>query len=188
VRPRTILLVRHGESVWNAEGRWQGQADPPLSERGLAQAAELAASLRERPIVAVHSSDLARARQTAEPTAAALGLPLVLDPALRELHVGAYQGLTRVELDARYPDWRLQMSEGRPPDGESRAELRARLGPALDRIERDAPAGEILVVSHGAAMRAALDYLREQGGEHDHTLGIANCQVIEVTLDAAAAA
>jgi probable phosphoglycerate mutase len=189
VRPRSLLLVRHGESEWNAAGRWQGQADPPLSARGREQAEALATSLHERPIVAVHASDLVRARQTAQPIAAALGLPLLLDRALRERHVGAFAGLTHEEVRRRHPEWQhaLRHDEGRPPGGETRRELRARVGAAIARIERQAPPGELVIVSHGAAIRAALEHLRGQHDEHEQRLHVANCQVIVVTLGEAGA-
>jgi broad specificity phosphatase PhoE len=90
----TLLLVRHGETDWNAERRWQGHADVPLNERGRDQAERLAEELENARVDAVYSSDLSRARETAEIVGARLGVPVVLDPALREIDVGSREGLT----------------------------------------------------------------------------------------------
>src|SRR5580765_6857553 len=98
----TLVLVRHAESTWNAEGRWQGHADPPLSDAGRAQAEALAEDLAGERFDAVYTSDLARAAQTAEIIARRFGLPAVSDPALREVDVGSWSGLTREEVAARF--------------------------------------------------------------------------------------
>ena len=100
----TILLVRHGETDWNLERRWQGHIDRPLNDVGRAQARALADRLDSEPFAAVYSSDLARARETAEIVAAAHGLPVHLDPRLREADVGEWSGLTADEIERRYPE------------------------------------------------------------------------------------
>lgn len=97
-----IALIRHGESEWNAEGRWQGQADPPLTEQGRAQAH--AAALTLPSLGAMAASDLSRARETADLLAAPQGgLSVVLDPDLRERDAGAFSGLTRADIHQRFP-------------------------------------------------------------------------------------
>jgi len=150
-----VLLVRHGESTWNVEGRWQGRADPPLSPDGERQAREAADAL---PAVAVvWASDLARARQTAELVAPA-GAAVRLDARLRERDVGAWAGLTRAEIDARDPG----ALEGgrRPPGWESDEALGARCWPALRAVSASlAPGGEGLVVSHGGLIRVVAEGL-----------------------------
>src|SRR5919204_6587487 len=101
--PVRILLARHGETVSNVEGRWQGQADSPLTERGLAQARELGRALGSDSLAAVYSSDLGRALDTAREVAAPHGLEVTPDPRLRELHVGTWSGRLGSEIRAEFP-------------------------------------------------------------------------------------
>ncbi|MDP9403566.1 MAG: histidine phosphatase family protein [Actinomycetota bacterium] len=154
-----LLLLRHGQSVWNAEHRWQGRADPPLSALGERQARWAAAWLADTgpPLSGVVASDLQRSRRTAEIIAEALGLGRVeLDPALRERDVGAWTGCTTDEIAARWPGALQAWRQGRlasPPGGEGDESLVARLLPALERLW--ARAGEpLLVITHGGAIRA----------------------------------
>jgi probable phosphoglycerate mutase len=145
-----LLLVRHGQSTWNAEGRWQGHADPPLSETGLRQARAAAPALAG--FDAVWCSDLVRARQTAE----GCGPPEVAvdeDPGLRERDVGSWTGLTRDEIEARWPGW---IADGRRPDGwEDDAVVAGRAWAALRSIAATLGAGRrAVVVSHGGVIRA----------------------------------
>lgn len=152
-----LLCVRHGESVWNVERRTQGQADIGLSERGHGQAAALAARLARLPIGAVFSSDLTRAWATAQPIAAAHGLPVVPVAALRERHLGAFQGLTFDEIITRFPDrWsEVFRGDGRPPGGETRSEIASRVRQFLRRLLTDPPAETVVLVGHGGSLRAA---------------------------------
>jgi broad specificity phosphatase PhoE len=138
----TLLLVRHGETDWNADGRLQGQTDRPLTDFGRRQARELADELANEELAAVYSSDLSRARETAEIVAERLGLPVVLDPDLREKDWGSWEGLTAVERD------RVEFV------GESTEAHQARILRALRRIaERHPGDGSVLVVTHGGSMR-----------------------------------
>lgn len=158
---RRILLARHGETEWNALGRWQGHTDIPLNEAGRAQARSLAAGVASAGIATVVTSDLLRARETGEIVATALGLGApVVEPALRERRFGVFEGLTRDECVARYPEaWRAwQARTGAPPGGELQAAAVARVAAALGRIAAGAGAGAAgggptLVVSHGGVMR-----------------------------------
>jgi broad specificity phosphatase PhoE len=154
---RTLFVARHGETDWNADGRWQGQTDVPLNDRGRVQARALAHHLRSERVVAVVSSDLARARSTAEIVIQVLGLARVhLDPDLREQGFGAFEGLTRRECEARFPEaWARYLADSRstPPGGESHADLVARIGAAVLRISETLPE-PTLIVMHGGAMRA----------------------------------
>jgi broad specificity phosphatase PhoE len=154
VRPPSsrLLLVRHGESTWNAEGRWQGQADPPLSAAGERQARAATAPLDGLDLDGVWSSDLARAARTAAILAGS-DRPVHLEPGLRERDVGAWAGLTRDELDATHPGW---SSDGWRPDGwEDDDALAARCRPALDEVAASlGDGGTALVVSHGGVIRA----------------------------------
>jgi broad specificity phosphatase PhoE len=144
-----FLLVRHGESEWNREGRWQGHADPPLSDEGRRQARALAETLAPVEPTAVYTSDLARARETGEIVAERLGLPLRAMPALREIDVGEWQGLTRAEIEERYPGAADRGWE----QGETQEELAARVLPALLEISRDHPRDRVVVVAHGGPVR-----------------------------------
>ena len=156
---RHVLLARHGETDWNVAGRWQGHTDVPLNATGRAQAAALAERLRREGIAAVATSDLSRARHTAEIVAGALGVPVaIVDPGLREQRYGSFEGLTPRECEERYPDhWARYVADpsAGPPGGESRAAV-------LDRVllaVREAAARLAcppLLVTHGGAIRALL--------------------------------
>jgi broad specificity phosphatase PhoE len=164
----TLLLARHGETDWNREGRWQGWADPPLNETGRAQARELAEQLRHTPFDAVYSSDLRRAHETACIVAAPHGVPVVADARLREIDIGSWSGLTRGDIDARYPD-------GVRPDGETREQHEARVLAAVEDVARANPGRRILVVTHGGTLRALHDVISDVP-YHPY----ANCAVLEV--------
>lgn len=154
---RHLLLVRHGQSVWNAAGRWQGQADPPLSPLGEGQARDAAGRLSTVGFSRVVASDLQRARRTAEILAGDLGLHVEVDPDLREIDVGDWTGLTRGEIEARWPGELADWFEGRSEStmgGESRTHLIARARSTLERVAAQASPGDrVLLVSHGAVIR-----------------------------------
>jgi broad specificity phosphatase PhoE len=140
------LLVRHGQSEWNAVGRWQGQADPQLSDLGRRQAREAARAIGA--VDAVYASDLQRAAETAAIIAGEIGVgPVILDSDLRERDAGEYSGLTRAEIEERFPGY--LDDHRRPPGWEPDAQLLARALRALARIARDVPGGDVLVVTHG---------------------------------------
>jgi broad specificity phosphatase PhoE len=180
-----LLVVRHGESTWNAESRWQGKADPPLSAAGDAESVRASARLAGLPISLVVSSDLIRARRTAEIISDRLGLGRVaLDPDLREVDVGQWTGLTRSEIEAGWPGAIQAWSEGRldsTPDGEARSEFAERVLGALSRAREslqagtapgtgvEAPAEEqvILVITHRRVVAA----LEESTGIQPMRLG-----------------
>jgi probable phosphoglycerate mutase len=156
---RTVFLARHGETAWNRAGRWQGHTDVELNEQGRQQARVLAEALRPRGIVQVGSSDLARARETAEIIAALLGLPaLPGDAGLRERAFGEFEGLTREECVARFPEeWGRYIADIRlaPPGGEPHAAVAVRMEAAVRRAAAALPAdAAVLLISHGGAMRA----------------------------------
>ncbi len=159
--------MRHAQSVWNAEGRWQGSADPPLSAAGEEQArtagAALAAGLAARPelgpVTSLWSSDLRRAVATAAHLGAAIGWeePAGVVHALREHDVGDWSGLTRTEIAARWPGLIEAWGEGRlavTPGGETRAAFDARVRTGLADLVAGAVGGLAVVVSHGGVLRA----------------------------------
>ena len=164
--PRLVRLacVRHGQSTWNATGRWQGQADPPLSALGEEQAAEAAERLRAMApagveITGVVASDLVRARRTGEIVAEALNLgAVVVCPDLREYDVGDWSGLTKPEIEQRWPGQQAAWFGGRlttTPGGEGRAPFARRVLGAARRVAAAAEPGSVLlVVTHGGVIRA----------------------------------
>jgi broad specificity phosphatase PhoE len=156
----TILLARHGETDWNREGRFQGHADPPLNGTGREQAAQLAAELADVELTAVYSSSLRRALETAGIVAAPHGLtPVALD-AVREVDVGSWQGLTREEIEARFPDQFARWLDYRQgwADGESYDEMGRRVVEALLELAAEHDGERILCVTHGGPIRAALAF------------------------------
>jgi probable phosphoglycerate mutase len=153
----TIFLARHGETDWNRDNRFQGHADPPLNETGRAQASELSAALADEPLAAVYSSPLRRAFETAEIVAAPHGLEPVPVDALREVDVGSWQGLTRAEVEQRFPEQyaRWLDYEAGWEDGESYEEMGRRVIAALLELAAAHEGERILAVSHGGPVRAA---------------------------------
>ncbi len=177
---RRIIFWRHGRTAWNAERRFQGQTDIPLDDTGLAQAARAAKVLARLRPHRIHSSDLSRARATADALAGLTGLPVENDVALRETYAGEWQGLTRTELEERFGDDLRQWAAGaeiRPGGGETRSEVADRMVAAVDRALAGMAPGETLVVAtHGGAARAAIGALLGLPIEHWAALGVlANC-------------
>jgi probable phosphoglycerate mutase len=157
-----ITLIRHGETEWNLTGRWQGHADVPLNALGRAQAQRLAARLRAEGthFDAIYSSDLLRAWETAEILGTALGiLPQPL-PALREIDVGAWSGLSRQEVLARDADRMARLESGedvrRGGTGERWSEVYERVVGVVESLAADYPQGRLVLVTHGGPVRALL--------------------------------
>ena len=156
-----LLLLRHGQSTWNAEGLWQGWADPPLTPVGEQQAADVASTLQGVGITGVVASDLVRARRTGEIIADHLDVaPLEVDSRLRERDVGEWSGLRVAEINERWPGqldaWRNGALE-RPPGGERNDDLIARVTAGLhDLAERP---GVFAVVTHGGVIHEAVRHL-----------------------------
>ena len=156
-----LWLVRHGQTDWNAARRWQGHADPGLSEIGRAQAVALADTLSqatERPWSRLFASDLARARETAAILAGRLDLETEIDLRLRELDVGDWSGLTRVEIEVRDRERLLAFEAGDlsvlPGGGESRIELALRACAFAAEVAERFPDEDLLVVTHLGVVRA----------------------------------
>ncbi len=153
-----ILLVRHGETEWNRESRFQGHADPPLNELGREQAAELAAALAGEELAAVYSSPLKRALETAQAVAEPHRLSAIPVEALREVDVGSWQALTRGEVERRFPeDFRRWLDHGRGwDDGETYEAMGERVLAALEELAAHHESERIVAVTHGGPIRAAL--------------------------------
>ena len=180
--PRSLVLLRHGRTAWNATGTAQGHADVPLDETGHAQAAAVAPVLAGLAPTRLWTSDLARAAQTAAYVAKACGLEPVVDPRLREYDVGERTGLTLAEFARKYPEeheaWLAGNEAMQVPGAESTSQVRARVVPALVECwDALAAGGTGVVVMHGACLRVGLAGLLGWPWEAvDDTLGgIANC-------------
>ncbi len=155
-----LVLVRHGQTDWNLEGRYQGQTDLPLNAAGRAEASALAEQLAGRPLEAIYSSNLRRAHETASIIAERLGMPVQIDGRLREVYLGQWEGVLFKDIVAQYPaEWEQRQRDpvhSRPPGGESAVELAARVWAAVDEIARRHAPGLVLIVSHGLALAAVL--------------------------------
>ena len=157
-----IWLVRHGQTDWNIEGRWQGHADIPLNSTGVEQARSLAATLAENGhnFEAIYSSDLLRAYTTAQEIGKSLHLPVHKDRRLREISKGAWEGLLVSQVSELSTEANRQRQEdplySRAPGGESLMEVAARLSSAADDIAGAHPLGPVLVVTHGLALATLL--------------------------------
>jgi broad specificity phosphatase PhoE len=165
-----LWLVRHGQTDWNLQGRYQGHADPPLNAVGLAEAARAAQELSRPEVVkldAIFCSDLLRAVQTAEQIAAATGLTCFVDPRLREVNLGVWEGMLSTDIKQNFPaeiEARRRDPVGyRPPGGETLGEVAGRIFQAVDEITAQYPGGQVAVVSHGLALAVLI--ARAQGVE-----------------------
>jgi broad specificity phosphatase PhoE len=152
----TIFLARHGESDWNVAKRFQGHSDRPLTERGREQAHALADLVASEEIEAVYTSPLSRARETAEIVAARVGLEPVALPELREVDTGSWSGLSRADVETRFPEGFTRWRSGGSgwEDGETYEEMAERVIGALRAIAEDHPDGRVLIISHGGPIRA----------------------------------
>ncbi|MDQ4082719.1 MAG: histidine phosphatase family protein [Actinomycetota bacterium] len=185
----TVLLARHGETAWNAESRFQGHADPPLNEDGRRQAREFAEQVAGEGIVAIYSSPLRRALETAEIVGNRLGLEVTPVDALREIDVGEWQGLTRSEVEERYPEafarW-IGFGQGWE-HGETYEQMGKRVRDALRELAARHPGEVVLVVTHGGPVRTAL--AEAQGISHEEArrrgagAPILNCGVSRLVLE-----
>lgn len=153
-----IILIRHGETLWNRERRMQGQTDTPLSDTGRAQAAALGERLARCPLVALYSSDLMRARDTAHAIAQRTGREIVLDERLRERRFGIFEGLTYAEMSERHPE-AFERFQSRDPDyvipgGECAREFHLRVLACLTEIAERHEGEQVAVVTHGLVLDA----------------------------------
>ena len=152
-----LLLLRHGETAWNRERRYQGWTDTPLSAEGLVQAEAAARELKEHVFAAVYASPLRRARDTAVAIAAPHGLAVETDSAFMELGFGQWEGLTldeaRAGFPALYDGWAKTPHLVSPPGGESLVQARERVLAGLERLRAGHPNAVVCLVAHGIPVR-----------------------------------
>src|SRR5262245_34240054 len=178
----TIVLARHGETDWNRDDRFQGHADPPLNDAGREQSRALAERLADDGIAAVYASPLLRARETGEIVARRLGLSVSTVEELREIDVGEWSGLTRSQVEERFPEafarW-LDYAHGWE-HGETYEELGERVVPALLDLAEQHDGERILVVTHGGPIRAVAARVAGIGyGEARRVANVVgNCAVV----------
>ena len=153
-----VLVVRHGQTEWNAQSRIQGHTDIGLNPQGRHQAQQLAQALRDEPINAIYASDLRRAFDTAHAVAATRGLQVVADPALRERHFGVYEGLTYTEIETQDPlgakRWRERDPDFGAQGGETLIDFYERCRLSVERLARAHEGHTILLVAHGGVLDA----------------------------------
>jgi broad specificity phosphatase PhoE len=154
--PVTLWLVRHGQTDWNVEQRFQGHLDVPLNEMGIQQAEEAAKRLADKTFDALFSSDLLRTRQTAEIVARQFNLPVQFDQRLREINHGVWQGLLREDVKQKYPtEFAARKTNpvyAHAPQGESVNDVAVRMASIADELSQRYPNGNVLVISHGMAI------------------------------------
>jgi 2,3-bisphosphoglycerate-dependent phosphoglycerate mutase len=181
-----LWLVRHGETTWNAAGRWQGHADAPLSEAGILQAQRLAARLSGQRFDAVISSDLSRAFDTAKIVAAKLeGAPnVILESLWREIDVGELSGLNEQETIARGLHHRSKAFDERHPGGESSADLAVRVSCAIEHLRLERIGQRVIVFSHGGTIKRAMAVLLgEPDARWNFKFTIGNTSISRFTLN-----
>ncbi|MEN3304905.1 MAG: glucosyl-3-phosphoglycerate phosphatase [Micromonosporaceae bacterium] len=182
-----LIIWRHGRTAWNSENRVQGQTDVELDAVGREQATLVAPRLAARHPDVIVASDLLRAQQTAEPLGTLTGLPVQLDPRLRERDFGQWQGLSMAEVTERYPEaharWRAALPVG-ACGLEEVDDLAKRVAAALQELADGAPDGTVVVATHGGAAKYGVGTLLGWSAPVTRTLGaLANCHWIELRSD-----
>jgi 2,3-bisphosphoglycerate-dependent phosphoglycerate mutase len=184
-----LFLLRHGKTVWNAEERFQGHQDSPLTLEGIAQAEAAAAYLRTQTLTALYSSDLPRTLQTSHPIALATGLTILHEPALRERNLGIFEGLTHPEIEARHAEVYARYVAREPeyviPNGESLHQLHQRGLEVMERLARRHPGERIAIVSHGALITTFMRHLHGIPLHHPRQFSIHNGSISHVRFDSA---
>lgn len=181
-----LILVRHGETVLNAKNVAQGWMDDHLNENGRRQAEQVSARLKSLKISAIYSSDLKRARETAEIIAKPHGLKVVQLKALREQNFGKAEGVNRDEINKRFDNFlekRKTDPDLAPPSGESFRQLMKRIKKALDAIYQKHTEGTVVVVTHGGSKRAAMWALGVMGFEEAMSNYFGNTSLTELEME-----
>jgi probable phosphoglycerate mutase len=186
-----ILLIRHGETAWNAVKRLQGHLDVPLNEEGERQAAALGRALMHEPLDAVIASDLGRARQTAAAIAESRGMAVHIEPDLRERCYGAFEGMMYADIGHRYPEafaaWKARDIDARFPEGERVAEtlreFSQRAVGAITRLAGERRYRKLALVSHGGVLECAYRYAQGVGFAHERDFSIHNASINRFSWD-----
>jgi broad specificity phosphatase PhoE len=181
----TIVLVRHGETDWNRERRFQGRADTPLNDAGRAQARELAELLASEPLAALYTSPLRRALETATIVGARLGLEVGTSEAMQEIDVGSWQGLTVDEVRARFPEEAHVTWAGGWDGGETYAQLDERVVAGLLELGARHEGRHLAVITHGGPIRSAIAASHGLSFDDARPLfePLANCAVVRVAVE-----
>ena len=175
----SLILLRHGQTDWNVQLRMQGHTDIPLNQVGRSQAVAAAPSVAALGPEVIVSSDLSRARETAEQVAALTALPVGIDKRLRETNLGRWESLTRTELESGWPqlwqEWRGTVAHTRPPGGESRWEVAQRGAEVVTELD-DGPHRTALLVAHGGLIVGLTGFLLElPDSMWNRLIGLNNC-------------
>lgn len=181
-----LLVVRHGQTNYNVQGRYAGSIDIPLNSSGLLQAEQLAKRLMGNSFDLIVSSPLIRARQTAEVINRAFHVPLIICDQFAERNVGVYEGLTREEAKLQYPDLYARECTRQPDDaptgGETIRQFDMRITSALENLQASYPESKILVVCHGFAARIINRYYKKLSFDEMHNFTLGNCEIARYTL------
>jgi probable phosphoglycerate mutase len=184
-----LCIVRHGETAWNAEHRVQGQLDIPLNRIGLTQAQAVGRALKDERFDAIYSSDLVRARQTADPIASFLSLKMLLDRDLRERHYGIFERLTYAEVQTRFPEDYARFA-ARDPEyafrtGESLKDFSARSIAVVSKIVKQYEGRNILVFTHGGVLDKLYRFITGLPLSAERDFGIPNAGLNRIEIGAA---
>lgn len=186
-----IWLVRHGETPWNVESRVQGWEDIPLNENGILQAQALAQHIKRLnesgdKLDAIYSSDLKRAHHTASIVAESIGLPLLVEPGVRERHFGVLQGLIYNDMELHQPEayriWRSRDPDLDMPEGESLGFFHQRVVGAINSLAAKHPGERIMVVSHGGAMDIIWRHASQVGLQADRKAPLLNASLNRLSV------
>ena len=162
MQPTRLIIIRHGETEWNLEGRIQGHMDSPLTESGRAQAEAIAGRLQTEEVNALYSSDLGRAYTTAQFVSHKTGQDILTDKRLRELHLGNFEGLTEEEVRKRFPEDYVYLKNPEPgyiyPGGESKEQFSVRVISCLEELMGKHQGEQIVVITHGGALSRLIRY------------------------------
>jgi len=177
-----LYVTRHGETEYNVQGRYAGSVDVPLTERGIAQAKELAESLKEIEFDAIITTPLLRARHTTEIVCGTLDMDYIIYEDFAEISMGVYEGLTREEAQAMYPEMWARLSS-RPADdgpdgGETKRAFCDRVDRGLERLAREYGGKTVLIVCHAFAACAINRKIRRLSYEEMHSFRMDNCEVV----------
>ena len=183
-----LIMIRHGVTAWNKERRFQGQIDIPLDDEGLRQAQLLGQSMAGAALAAVYASDLTRARQTAEPLAGALGLPVVAEPGLRERHYGDFEGCTWDELQrehaADFARWRAREPDfSLPGGGETLLALHDRVEATMRALAARHPGASVVAVTHGGVLDCAYRIATGLGMREPRQHDLLNASINRILFD-----